>query len=151
MLTSARIPCAVIFPAASVTFAPSRPQMTTSPPFSFSCRAISNPIRELPPVTSARTSESFMRGFYVSGCFTGPHRIIPQGAHMSRRLAAVVLGAMLSVAGTATGATWTRGDLPFERVYDLAAHPTLPGIAFAATSSGPYRTTAAGPHWDHLS
>src|SRR5437763_16308566 len=27
---------------------------------------MSNPIPELPPVTSARTSESFMRGFYVS-------------------------------------------------------------------------------------
>src|SRR5882672_10738147 len=40
--------------------------MTTSPPFSLSCRAISSPIPELPPVTSARTSESFMGGFYVS-------------------------------------------------------------------------------------
>src|SRR3954451_18818300 len=66
MLTSARSPCAPIDFAAAIAFASSRPQRTTSPPRSFSCFAISNPIPELPPVTSARTSVSFMRRFYVS-------------------------------------------------------------------------------------
>src|SRR5258708_946706 len=66
MLTSALIPCAPSLFAASSTFVSSRPQMTTSAPFSLNCRAISNPIPELPPVTSARTSVSFMRRFYVS-------------------------------------------------------------------------------------
>lgn len=70
---------------------------------------------------------------------------------MSRRLEAVVFAAMLLVAGTATSSTWTRGDLPFERVFEVAAHPTLPAIAFAATSSGVYRTTAAGSHWQRVS
>ncbi len=70
---------------------------------------------------------------------------------MSRRLEAVVVAATLFVAGTATGATWTRGDLPFERVFEVVAHPTLPAIAFAATSSGVYRTTAAGSHWQRVS
>ena len=68
-----------------------------------------------------------------------------------RRLQVAVLAAMLLVAGTATSATWTRGDLPFESVYAVAAHPTLPGIAFAATSSGAYRTTDAGLHWQRVS
>jgi photosystem II stability/assembly factor-like uncharacterized protein len=68
-----------------------------------------------------------------------------------RRLQVAVLAAMLFAAGTAASATWTRGDLPFEPVYDVAAHPTLPGIAFAATSSGVYRTTTAGLHWQHVS
>src|SRR3954452_23891876 len=66
MLTSARSPCAPIDFAAAMAFASSRPQRTTSAPHSFSCFAISNPIPELPPVTSARTSVSFMRRFYVS-------------------------------------------------------------------------------------
>src|SRR3954447_24102374 len=66
MLTSARNPCAPIDFAASIAFASSRPQRTTSAPRSFNCLAISNPIPELPPVTSARTSVSFMRRFYVS-------------------------------------------------------------------------------------
>src|SRR4051794_5503494 len=66
MLTSARNPCAPIDFAASIAFASSRPQRTTSAPRSFNCFAISNPIPELPPVTSARTSVSFMRRFYVS-------------------------------------------------------------------------------------
>ena len=68
-----------------------------------------------------------------------------------RRLHLVVLIATLLVAGTAAGATWTRGDLPFEAVYEVAAHPTLPGIAFAATSSGLYRTIDAGLHWQRVS
>src|SRR4051795_7614758 len=66
MLTSARSPCAPIDFAAAIAFASSRPQRTTSPPRSFNCFAISNPIPELPPVTSARTSVSFMPRFYVS-------------------------------------------------------------------------------------
>ena len=68
-----------------------------------------------------------------------------------RRLQVVAFAAALLVAGTAASATWTRGDLPFERVFEIAAHPTLPGIAFAATSSGVYRTTDAGLHWEHVS
>ena len=70
---------------------------------------------------------------------------------MRRCLAAVVGAATLFVAGAATSATWTRGDLPLERVFALSAHPTLPAIAFAATSSGVYRTTDAGFHWQRVS
>jgi photosystem II stability/assembly factor-like uncharacterized protein len=70
---------------------------------------------------------------------------------MSRRLETVVLAVALLVAATATSAMWTRGDLPFESVYEVAAHPTLPAIAFAATASGVYRTTDAGLHWQHVS
>src|SRR3954452_13208707 len=66
MLTSERSPWAPIDFAAVIAFASSRPQRTTSAPRSFSCFAISNPIPELPPVTSARTSVSFMPRFYVS-------------------------------------------------------------------------------------
>src|SRR2546423_4778954 len=70
---------------------------------------------------------------------------------MLRCLAAVVGAATLFVAGVATSATWTRGDLPYERVFAVSAHPTLPAIAFAATSSGVYRTTDAGFHWQRVS
>ena len=70
---------------------------------------------------------------------------------MPRCLAAVVGAATLFVAGVATSATWTRSDLPFERVFEVAAHPTLPAIGFAATSSGVYRTTDAGFHWHRVS
>src|SRR4051812_19196220 len=70
MLTSARSPCAPIDFAAAIAFASSRPQRTTSAPRSFNSFAISNPIPELPPVTSARMSESFMRRFYVSPAAT---------------------------------------------------------------------------------
>jgi photosystem II stability/assembly factor-like uncharacterized protein len=51
----------------------------------------------------------------------------------------------------AAGSTWIHGDLPFERVVEVAAHPTLPAIAFAATSSGIYRTTSGGLHWQRVS
>jgi BNR/Asp-box repeat. len=54
------------------------------------------------------------------------------------------------VIGTAKAATWTHADLPVERVFEVAAHPTLPAIALAATSSGVYRTSDAGSHWQHV-
>jgi hypothetical protein len=70
---------------------------------------------------------------------------------MRRRLEAVLFAAALLIACAAASATWTRGDLPFARVFEVAAHPTLPAIAFAATSSGIYRTTSAGLHWERVS
>jgi len=66
-------------------------------------------------------------------------------------LAAVICAATSFVAGAAVSATWTRGDLPLEPVFAVSAHPTLPAIAFAATSSGVYRTTDAGFHWQRVS
>ena len=45
---------------------------------------------------------------------------------------------------------WTPAGIPTERVFEVAAHPTLPGIAFVASESGVYRTTDAGSHWQHV-
>jgi photosystem II stability/assembly factor-like uncharacterized protein len=70
---------------------------------------------------------------------------------MRRSLEAVAFVATLLITGTATSATWTRGDFPLEHVFALSAHPTLPAIAFAATSSGVYRTNDAGLHWQRVS
>jgi len=70
---------------------------------------------------------------------------------MLRCLAAVVGAATLFVASAASSAAWTRGDLPLERVFAVSTHPTLPAIAFAATSSGVYRTTDSGFHWQRVS
>lgn|GEM_PF-3400635 len=67
-----------------------------------------------------------------------------------RRCLEVVFVATLFVAGTASSATWTRGDLPFESVFEVVAHPTLPAVAFAATTSGVYRTSDAGSHWQQM-
>ena len=62
----------------------------------------------------------------------------------------VVLSAALLIAATAHGTAWIRGDLSVGAVFEVAPHPTLPGIAFASTDSGLYRTTDAGAHWQHV-
>src|SRR3954453_19032629 len=103
MLTSARSPCAPIDFAAATAFASSRPQRTTSAPPSFNCFAISNPIPELPPVTSARTSVSFMRRFYVSlatarrvgGSARGREEIVRDACVLASRAAAHARDAQL--------------------------------------------------------
>ena len=66
---------------------------------------------------------------------------------MLHRFAAV---ALLAAATALDAQVWIRGDLPLESVYEVAAHPTLPGIAFATTNSGTYRTTDAGSHWQRV-
>src|SRR4051812_28034683 len=103
MLTSARSPCAPIDFAAATAFASSRPQRTTSAPPSFNCFAISNPIPELPPVTSARTSVSFMRRFYVSlaaarrvgGSARGREELVREAGVLAARATAHVRDAQL--------------------------------------------------------
>ncbi len=44
-------------------------------------------------------------------------------------------------------ATWTPADLPSGPVADIAAHPNVAALAFALTSSGIYRSTDGGRHW----
>src|SRR5260221_8030072 len=69
---------------------------------------------------------------------------------MRHGFASVFAIVTLLVIGAAKGATWTHADLPVERVFEVAAHPTLPAIALAATSSGVYRTSDAGSHWQRV-
>src|ERR1043165_2173697 len=64
-LTSALIATAPISFAAASSFARSRPQMATRAPRCTSRRAVSNPIPEEPPVTSALALSIFMPAFYV--------------------------------------------------------------------------------------
>ncbi len=51
---------------------------------------------------------------------------------------------------TCLDATWTPADLPLGPVADIAAHPNIAALAFALTSSGIYRSTDSGRHWQRV-
>src|SRR5215213_6411855 len=76
-LTSASMARAPISLPAARTFAPSRPQIATCAPRCLSCRAVSNPMPELPPVTRTFAASIFMVRSY--GCMTYTIRRIVVG------------------------------------------------------------------------
>src|SRR5438309_8224022 len=55
--------------ASRSSFDRSRPQMATRAPREINSRAVSNPMPELPPVTSAFADATFMCGFYFANDF----------------------------------------------------------------------------------
>src|SRR5579859_3345508 len=68
MLTSVGMASAPISLAARSSFVRSRPQMATRPPREIRRRAVSSPIPELPPVTSAFANSIFMAGHSTTRC-----------------------------------------------------------------------------------
>jgi photosystem II stability/assembly factor-like uncharacterized protein len=61
-----------------------------------------------------------------------------------------VSSSLASIFFTLLSATWTPADLPAGPVADVAAHPTIGGLVFASTSSGIYRSTDGGTHWQRV-
>jgi hypothetical protein len=52
--------------------------------------------------------------------------------------------------GDPGGGSWTPLPAPTPRIVDLAAHPTDPGVVFAAGDGGVYRSVDAGATWERV-
>src|SRR5438046_997954 len=78
-------------------------------------------------------------------------RCAPQGRYRGTG-ATLISGRMGAVVATATG-TWSavgRGLADRGGVGCLTMHLTQPGVVFAGTQAGPYRSTDAGDTWERL-
>ena len=64
---------------------------------------------------------------------------------LSRPVVAVASVVLLSAS------TWRAGELPVEPIADVKAHPTIPSLAFAVTSSGIFRSVDRGRMWQRVS